>query len=366
VPLQQHRAQVVMAILGDASSGKTSFVNALTEELSLLEERVSASLPAQWQVSEDFEGEWPSLLLRAAEQFPDWVQRAAATVKSCRHVPAQRLRGIEVIEVSGSLPQQDLEPTTWILSHTDIVVCMLDSQAKQPSEALLALLKKISSAQEPPELQFVFSRADLLRRESDRVQLIAKASRLLQESLGRRFEILPVATGDLAVLLDVLDDKSNKWDAGRCRALHSAQELLQQRVQDRLDLLRSDCKALRLALDMQKSISIQTPAQTSTGGNQLLLCGIGFALAAAVVPFVLDEDIDASMVPIFMACTLVLACFCLFLAFYQRSQTPEALPGESAMSSPMLMKEQERFLSLVEKQCEVWQRSSDRIPGTGS
>ena len=86
------------------------------------------------------------------------------------------------------------------------------------------------------------------------------------------------------------------------------------------------------------------------------------------------------------------------------SQTPEALPGESAMSSPMLMKEQaaklrdvekdaladlsawqERFLSLVEKQCEassasvedfliflsrakwqVWQRSSDRIPGTGS
>ena len=63
-----------------------------------------------------------------------------------------------------------------------------------------------------------------------------------------------------------------------------------------------------------------------------------------------------------MACTLVLACFCLFLSFYQRrrlkqkaalaivttgpsgvsvrgNHTPEVLPGESA-SSPMLMKEQ--------------------------
>ena len=232
VMLQPCRAEVVVAVVGDASSGKTSFVNALAEELTLLSE-VSApsNLPAQWQIFDENDGTWPNLLQQAAEQFPDWTQRAVAVVKSYQRVAAYKLRGIEVVEVSAALAPQDLEPVTWIASHADIVVCMLDSQAKQPSEQLLDLLKTVASVSEPPELQFVFSRADLLRRESDRIQHIAKLGRFLQESLGRRFEILPIATGDLAVLLDVLDANSDtpcKWDAGRCRALRSFQDPLLQ------------------------------------------------------------------------------------------------------------------------------------------
>ncbi|CAE7575163.1 unnamed protein product [Symbiodinium natans] len=230
-----------MAVLGDASSGKTSFVNALAEELVLLNERTSSTLPAQWHVSEEVdEGEWPSLLLDAAGQFPDWVQRASAMARSCRRVPAQCFRGIEVIEVSASFAQQDVEPITWIISCADIVVCLLDSLAKQPSEELLTLLKTVSSAGKPPELQFLLSRADLLKRESDRIQLLAKASRLLYETLGRRFEIIPIATGDLAVLLDVLDagESGSKWDAGRRRALRFSQ--------DRLEILKCDCEAIIL------------------------------------------------------------------------------------------------------------------------
>ena len=69
------------------------------------------------------------------------------------------------------------------------------------------------------------AKADLVARESDRISLIAKASRLLQERLGRGFEILPAAS-DLNSLLDIIEDCMPKWDAGRMRTWQLSQDSL--------------------------------------------------------------------------------------------------------------------------------------------
>ena len=201
-------------------------------------------------------GEWPALLLRVVERFPAWEPKALATVRTCNQVMGGRLKGLQLVEVPSptNLLQEDLEVIHYMLSKVDLVVCLMDSQAKEPlSDAMVALLTSLLETEDAPPLHFLLAKADLISRESDRIRLIAKASRMLQERLGRGrrgFEILPVSTGDLNVLLDILElDNAEtdgvdgadgadgadvgakegtmgtpKWDAGRVRTWQLTQD----------------------------------------------------------------------------------------------------------------------------------------------
>ena len=249
VRLKQPKGQVVVAALGDALSGKSSFLNALTEEL-VFPQRKNKAFVLQWAVSEEVQkGEWPGLLSRVVEEFPTWEPKVFTAVQLCR-VTGNRLKGLQLVEVPSpsDLVEQDVEVIQCLLRQVDIVVCLLDSQAKQPaSDELVALLTKLLAAEEAPAIHFLLSKADLVIRESDRIRLIAKASRMLQDRLGggrRGFEILPASTGDLNVLLDILEidgtaadgmdgdggdslsleKDSPKWDAGRMRTWRLAQD----------------------------------------------------------------------------------------------------------------------------------------------
>ena len=183
------------------------------------------------------------------EEFPTWEPKVFTAVQLCR-VTGNRLKGLQLVEVPSpsDLVEQDVEVIQCLLRQVDIVVCLLDSQAKQPaSDELVALLTKLLAAEEAPAIHFLLSKADLVIRESDRIRLIAKASRMLQDRLGggrRGFEILPASTGDLNVLLDILEidgtaadgmdgdggdslsleKDSPKWDAGRMRTWRLAQD----------------------------------------------------------------------------------------------------------------------------------------------
>ena len=241
VQLKQPNSQVVVAAIGDALSGKSSFLNALAEELVFPQRNKNKQSLVQWAVSEELEKEeWPGLLLRVVECFPAWKPKALATVRTCNQVMGSRLKGLQLVELPSptDLSPEDLEVIQYILSRVDIVVCLLDSQAKQPvSEEMIALLTRLEAEEAAPALHFLLAKADL-SRESDRIRLIAKASRMLQDRLGRRrgFEILPVSTGDVKVLLDILElsDRTDgadgadevqapKWDAGRMRTWQLAQ-----------------------------------------------------------------------------------------------------------------------------------------------
>ncbi|CAJ1452035.1 unnamed protein product [Effrenium voratum] len=349
VQLTFSKGPVVVAAVGDAGAGKSGFLNALAEELVL---STSSKEAVQWVVGEEVKhGHWPGLLARAVEKFPSWEPRATAAVKACKRVPGSRLDGIQLVEVRAPTQLEDQEVIDWLLAHVDIVVCLLDSQAK-PSDELMALLSRTAAAEAAAQLHFLFAKADLVPRESDRIRLIAKTSRALQEGLGRGFEILPVATGDLNVMLDIIDEAvladapTPKWDGGRLRTWRLAQDLLSQRVQRGLEDLQSDCQALRTALR-----STDAPRAAS----HLFACGNAFALATAAVPYVLDENEDPALVKTFMVLTMACAGICLFLAFLScRVNKPAAAEGE--------VKEQEDFLSLVEQQCEAW-RSLDNGNG---
>eukprot|EP00438_Fugacium_kawagutii_P023281 Skav220562 [mRNA] locus=scaffold1710:4649:5545:- [translate_table: standard] len=254
VRLKQPKGQVVVAVIGDGLCGKSSFLNALAEEFVFPKSRSKGSL-VQWAVSDELQqGQWPDLLLRVVEQFPAWEPKALATVRMCKRVAGARMEGLQLVEVSLTESKEDLEVIQYMLSGVDIVVCLLDSQTKgQPlSEDVMTLLTSVLEVEEAPTLHFVLAKADLVSRESDRIRLIAKASRMLQERLGRRrgFEILPVSTGDLNVLLDILERSevedgaaadadgdfgvdalasgTPKWDAGRMRTWQLAQDRLER------------------------------------------------------------------------------------------------------------------------------------------
>ena len=252
VQLKQPKGQVVAAVIGDPLSGKSSFLNALAEELVFPHRNKNKSSLVQWAVSEEVQkGEWPALLLRVVERFPAWEPKALATVRTCNQVMGGRLKGLQLVEVPSptNLPQEDLEVIHYMLSKVDLVVCLMDSQAKEPlSDDMMALLTNLLAIEDAPPLHFLLAKADLICRESDRIRLIAKASRMLQERLGRGrrgFEILPVSTGDLNVLLDILEldnaDEADgadgadvgakqgtmgtpKWDAGRVRTWQLTQD----------------------------------------------------------------------------------------------------------------------------------------------
>ena len=236
VRLKQPKGQVVLAVVGDALSGKSSFLNACAEELVFPRKQKMVQLaqltqPAQlvqWAVSEEVEeGEWPGLLVRLMQKFPAWESKAAA-VKMCRVSgrSSSRLNGLQLIEVIAptDASENDLELIKCLLSEVDIVVCLLDSQAKHTaSEDLFTLVSNVLALENPPAFHFLLTKADLVSRESDRIRLIAKASRMLQERLGRGFEILPAAS-DLNTLLDIIEDATPKWDSGRMRTWQLSQD----------------------------------------------------------------------------------------------------------------------------------------------
>ncbi|CAL1155475.1 unnamed protein product [Cladocopium goreaui] len=371
VQLKQPKGQVVAAVIGDPLSGKSSFLNALAEELVFPHRNKNKSSLVQWAVSEEVQkGEWPALLLRVVERFPAWEPKALATVRTCNQVMGGRLKGLQLVEVPSptNLPQEDLEVIHYMLSKVDLVVCLMDSQAKEPlSDDMMALLTNLLAIEDAPPLHFLLAKADLISRESDRIRLIAKASRMLQERLGRGrrgFEILPVSTGDLNVLLDILEldnaDEADgadvgakqgtmgtpKWDAGRVRTWQLTQDLIAQRMKEALQAMEVDVQALKGALALQRH-------DPQAANNHLIWCGAAFGIVTAVVPFILDEE-DASLVPVFMAATMVMACVCLLLAFFLSRGASKPAPGVAD-----IVAEQERFLSVVEKQCEALKNDHD-------
>lgn len=374
VQLRPPRGQAVLAVVGDAGSGKSSFVNALAQELIMPTSHSSKpskrAVPAEWVLAEAVpEGAWPCLLSQAVGNFPDWAATASAVAKGSCRVVGEQLLGLEVVEMTTvGLSTEDRRATAWIAAHADVVVCLLDSQAKQAaSEELLTWLVDLPR-EDGPQLQFVFSKSDLVARESDRIRLIAKVSKTLQERLGRGFEILPIATGDLTTMLDIIDAEETvdgagdqKTDAGRLRAIHALQDAADLHLQQGLQALKSDGETLSAAVAARGGPqgAAGVKARPRRGASmQLLMCGVAFCIVAGIVPMVLEEDQDADLVQIFMAGSVVLGCFCLLMALLVCCGLFDGalavLEHQGSESEKALLHEQERFLRLVARQREAW------------
>lgn len=374
VQIRPPRGQAVLAVVGDAGSGKSSFVNALAQELIMTTSHNSKTskrvVPAEWVFAESVpEGAWPRLLSQAVEHFPDWAATAADVAKASCRVVGSQLLGLEVVEIATvGLSDEDRRATAWIAAHADVVVCLLDSQAKQAaSEELLAWLADLPR-EDGPRLQFVFSKSDLVARESDRIRLIAKVSRTLQERLGKGFEILPIATGDLTTMLDIVDAAETddvscdqRTDAGRLRALRALQDAADRHLEQGLQALKSDGETLSAAIAASGSPqgSAGAKMRPRRGASiQLLMCGVAFCIVAGIVPMVLEEDQDADLVKIFMAGSVALGCFCLLMALLVGCGLFDGalavLEHAGSVGEKALLHEQERFLCLVARQREAW------------
>jgi len=124
--------------------------------------------------------------------------------------PSPRLDGVDLVEAAPPGGEADAEPLLWLAARADVVVCVLDSQ-QQPigSDKLLQWIAKLHAtapAPRGPTLQFVASKADLLSREAERIRLIARAVRIISDHIGRGFEVLPVAAGNVDWLLDSVSE----------------------------------------------------------------------------------------------------------------------------------------------------------------
>eukprot|EP00933_Yihiella_yeosuensis_P009531 TRINITY_DN11547_c1_g1_i1.p1 TRINITY_DN11547_c1_g1~~TRINITY_DN11547_c1_g1_i1.p1 ORF type:complete len:493 (+),score=83.86 TRINITY_DN11547_c1_g1_i1:97-1479(+) len=383
------RSHAVLLVVGNQRSGKSSFVNAMAEELVIPVTGTSSSSSSErrrrpaleWVISDDLaEGFCPRLLLQATEKFPKWAASAASIAKSSHRVAGSSLHGIEIVEVMSleDLNEDDQEATKWIASQADVIVCMLDSQ-NQPaaSDELLQWLAALSKSDssEGPALQFLFSKTDLLVRESDRIRLMAKASKALTEHLGRGFEILPVSSGDLGAILDSVDaafaeasgeidvDLGNKkLDAGRERALRAIQECANRHLDNGLEALDTDCTALQSVLKERVAQAQVASAQAAPGGasKQIALCGLAFLLIAAAMPYILDED-EVEMKQVSVIGSVALACvlFVVALLFRCAESAEGLLPVVTVEQKDLsVLQEQERFVNLIARQRESWTRRS--------
>jgi len=434
-------AEALVLVVGEAGSGKSAFVNALAQELALPAPGTASGAaaaaagqpsrrrpPIEWvRPSSAPPGAVPRVLAEASGRFPSWladVPGGAAACSAARSA-SPRLHGVELAEArlppavagggdggGGGVAEEkaaaeETVALTWVAARADIIVCLLDSQ-RQPaiSDALLRWLAQLpgpiapASAVGPgpqdgtlqtlaqdekahPLLQFVFSKADLVTRESERVRLVAKASRLLSDRLGRGFEILPAAAGDLRCLLDEIDTAASvvtvgghevaladmppeaglreregasagtqRFDAGLLRTVQAAQTRAVQRAQGGLDALRTDCGGLAGALQARRA---EAQARGASASNllrhKLLQCATALVLVGALVPFILDEDIERWLVHMWVGLALGLAALLLVFAFVVPAPKKLGAHFEQQLAA---LAEQERFLGLVMRQRAVW------------
>jgi len=402
VPVRRPAREAVILVAGDIGSGKSAFVNALVEEIVL---PVGKPHPAvQWVCSEDLpSGASPCLFAEARREFSGWPVSSQGALASCIvRCSSPRLSNTEVVEVKTDTDTNALE---WVGARADIVVCLLDSQKQPPaSEKLLQWIGKIQhTAGEPPldgqarpNIQFVLSKMDLVQRESDRIRLVAKASKLLTERLGRGFEILPVATGDLDALLDGLSEGTSldcftlgdhkfemprsfvksgefqggasarkRMDEGPKRAILAAQQVVEQRTTEGLAQLRTDCEALASALGTQLA-EAKTRAQAESGSTdlrpKLFQLGGAMLIVGLVVPFFLDSDLDPWIAQICRGVALAVGAVLLVLA----ALVPPSVDGgkSSSHTGPAskcvtVLEERGRFLRLARRQHARWVGEED-------
>lgn len=394
--------EATVLVVGDPGCGKSAFVNALAQELVL---GSGGSKPArrtqqslQWVRSEAApSGSVPRLLAEVGQQFPTWLKRGS----DCQDLSAfcagtsasPRLDGVDFVEATPHLDSGDAEPIAWLAGRAAVIVCLLDSQ-RQPavSNELLQWLASVASG-EKANLQFVLSKADLITRESDRIRLVAKASKLLTERFGQSFEILPVATGDLSSLLDGLDigqddtppsitvfgrdiplpataapakdapegsASKRRFDAGPLRVVKAAEAVASQRTDVGLATLKTDCEALVAALATALAAAAAAArAQTGSGSLRVkfLQCAGALAIVAGVVPFFLEEDVETWVVHACVGAAGGLAAlFIMIAACMPGAPRVEvaSVPSGIAEKRVGALAERGQLLRLVERQRARW------------
>lgn len=199
--------EVAVFVVGDEGCGKSSFVNGFAQELLLpLPSAPGAKAPPlSWVRSASASVAMPPLLAAGAAQFPGVLEDVSRCMAGS--VASARLDAVDLVEVSArALADPALsEAVAWMAARGGLVLCLADSQRQRLVSAdAMAFLKRVT-AQAPQSVQLVLSKVDLVARESDRIRLTAKVSKLASEGLGRAFEVLPVSRkGSREVLLEAL------------------------------------------------------------------------------------------------------------------------------------------------------------------
>ncbi|CAK0805636.1 unnamed protein product, partial [Prorocentrum cordatum] len=347
------------------------------------------------------------------EALPAGLLAACCAVRSA----SPRLDAVEIVEATAPGEPESAAAVAWLAARADVVVCLLDSQ-RQPavSSELLAWLKAhaLTEARAKAEaaagltqssVQFVLSKADRVPRESDRVRLVAKASKLLAERLGRGFEILPVAAGDLLALLDGVDGgggpgaggveslevdgcvfqlaepsqeapgDAKKLGAGALRALSAAQACAARHVGDGLANLRTDCDALSRALEAELARARDQVKAASAAPIRasLLKVAAAMVITAALLPFVLEDDIEQWVKQACSAGAGALAVLLALLALVlpagaaaTKGGAPSALSPEDARCRVGALQEKQRFLRLAARQHARWAGGAPSEAAAGS
>lgn len=271
------------------------------------------------------------------------------------------------------------EASLWLASRADVVVCLLDSQQQAIPDTVLAWLSRLPGLKdqdEGPELQFLLSKIDLVARESDQIRLAAKASRQLSDRLGRGFQVLTVASGDLTALLNSLDTEagsatdlgpsepsfsstgSRRFDAASMRALRAVRARATNRLGAGLAALKTDCDTLA-AVFQERRVRMAAQRQQSTAGPmrpKLLQLSAVLIIVAAVAPIVIDEDFEPWIVQGLVALVVVLAVLTLVLGLFlpaSASRASSALENAAAEQQEAELAELARYLRLVRLQLDA-------------
>lgn len=341
--------EVAVFVVGDAGSGKSSFINCYAEELLLPQPggaeagRQSArgrASPLRWVRGTGAPGGLPRLLLAAAARYPGALGTDLTACLAGSAVSA-RLHTVDLVEVSADAWADPTvaEALAWIASRAGVVLCLADSQ-RQPalSAELLAFLRRVASSDAQPCLQFVLSKMDLVTRESDRIRLTGKVSRLINDTLGKVYEVLPMGRkGCKEVLLQALaaaptvvrvggrtfevpraldDDQDGAPDAGTRRAMEAAERCAAERGAAALARLAEDARVAGAAVQARLAMLPAPGAAASAGGPRRTLFAVAAALllVGAAAPVVLEEDLDAELVPMMRVVVFALAAVVLLLA----------------------------------------------------
>eukprot|EP00929_Paragymnodinium_shiwhaense_P083894 TRINITY_DN44837_c0_g1_i1.p1 TRINITY_DN44837_c0_g1~~TRINITY_DN44837_c0_g1_i1.p1 ORF type:complete len:486 (+),score=148.97 TRINITY_DN44837_c0_g1_i1:55-1512(+) len=391
-------------VVGDPGSGKSAFLNAIAQEVVVPVRSASSRgrAPLAWvrhkSAGSEHGSALPRLLVEASERHAGWLKGADA-VSACLagSSASSRLEGIDVVEASWRSEPASVEALSWLASQVDVIVCLLDSQQPQAaSDELLQWLARVTAATppaadgaapvEPPVVQFVLSKADLIPRESDKIRIVAKASKLVSSQLNRGFEILPVAAGELRSLLDNLDvdvpsqltfggrtfpakeDAQEEFGGGKSgkktgaetaavRAIKAARDRASQRLDAGLAMARRDCQSLAALVETRRSSAVAQVVPVSPK-TKLLQAGGAMMLVTVFVPFVLDDDIDPSVVKLWVGVTAFLAGLCLVMAFLLPSKSAAVaseVPTDQAASRDVaVLEEQARYLRLLLRQLGLW------------
>jgi len=390
VRLELPPSEATVLVIGDVGSGKSAFINALVQELVLPLGPAPRPRPGQeppglaWVRSANLpSASVPRLLAQLVTEFPEW--KGVPDVSLCLAAggcsASPRLDGVQIIETATPADETSEAVLSWLAVRVDVVVCLLDSQRQPPlSDSLLRCLGRMPRDTEKPELQFVLAKADLIARDSEKIRIVAKASRLLSEKLGRGFKVIPAATGVLSGLLDGLDgdepssitvgNQSFVWDShtqeSKCdagplstqepkdaaplRAIFAAQACASTKLSEGLATLKADCERLKHKLEEQlEDMHKRAKASSHSVRHGLLQACFALVIAAVCVPFVLEE-VEDWIVQMWIGVSLGIAALLLLIAFLVHSPPPDPNIGDKITE----LLEYQRFVGMVMRQSAIW------------